>query len=85
MQAAFLSGFPGHPGFHVIIADQANMRIIVVNVFTGKIVWQYGHTGVAGSGPGYLNDPDGVDMLPPLSLTVIYSRSMGEYPVPPGT
>src|SRR5579862_9089717 len=51
VQAAFLSGFPGHPGFGVLITDQGNQRVILVNVFTGKIVWQYGTTGVIGMGP----------------------------------
>src|SRR5580704_4372768 len=63
VQAAFLSGFPGHPGFHVIIADQGNQRIIAVNVFTGKIVWQYGTTGVAGNGPNQLNNPNSAEVL----------------------
>jgi hypothetical protein len=63
VQAAFLSGFPGHPGFHVIIADQANQRIIVVGIFSGKIVWQYGTTGTAGNGPNQLNNPNSAEVL----------------------
>jgi len=63
VQAAFLSGFPGHPGFHVIITDQGNQRVIVVNVFTGKIVWQYGTTGVIGMGPNQLNNPNSAEVL----------------------
>ena len=35
---------------------------------TNKIVWQYGHYGVPGSSPGYLNNPDGLDLLPPESI-----------------
>src|SRR5262249_38830093 len=31
---------------------------------TNRIVWQYGHTGVASSAPGYLSKPDGIDLLP---------------------
>jgi hypothetical protein len=27
-------------------------------------VWQYGHTDVAGSGPGLLYKPDGMDFVP---------------------
>jgi hypothetical protein len=38
--------------------------VIVIDPRTKRIVWQYGHTHVPGSGPGYLNDPDGVDFLP---------------------
>jgi hypothetical protein len=62
VQAAVLSGFPGHPGFHVIITDQANERIIVVDLHR-NIVWQYGTTGVAGSGPNQLNNPNSAEVL----------------------
>jgi hypothetical protein len=63
VQAAFLSGFPGHPGFHVIITDQGNQRIIVVDIFTGGILWQYGTTGVSGNGPNQLNNPNSAELL----------------------
>lgn len=62
VQAEFLSCFPGHPGFHVLIADQANERIIVVNL-KKEIVWQYGTTGVAGNGPNQLNNPNSGELL----------------------
>jgi hypothetical protein len=32
---------------------------------------------VAGRGPGYLNDPDGVDLVPPDSLLVTHGPTMG--------
>jgi outer membrane protein assembly factor BamB len=44
--------------------DDYNERVIVVDPRTKRIVWQYGHTGVAGSAYGYLNKPDGLDLLP---------------------
>jgi len=47
--------------------DDYNHRVIVVDPRTKRIVWQYGHTGVSGSRPGYLNKPDGIDLLPGLS------------------
>jgi hypothetical protein len=62
VQAAVLSGFPGHPGFHVIIADQGNQRIIVVDV-RKHIVWQYGTTGIAGNGKNQLNNPNSAEVL----------------------
>ena len=40
-------------------------------------MWQYGHTGRAGSKPGYLHDPDGVDLAPPNSLLITHSGTMG--------
>ncbi len=49
----------------VLLNDDYNDRVIVINPKTNKIVWQYGHTGVPGSAPGYLNIPDGLDILPP--------------------
>jgi outer membrane protein assembly factor BamB len=61
--AVFLSGFPGHPGFGVLITDQGNQRVILVNLFTGKIVWQYGTTGVVGMGPNQLNNPNSAEVL----------------------
>jgi hypothetical protein len=44
--------------------DDYNQRVIVINPRTKQIVWQYGHTGVAGTARGYLNKPDGIDLLP---------------------
>jgi hypothetical protein len=63
VQAAFLSSFPGHPGFAVIITDQSNERIIVVDLFTKGIIWQYGKTGVTGSGTNELNNPNSAEVL----------------------
>lgn len=44
--------------------DDYNHRVIVIDPRTKSIVWQYGHTGVSGSGAGYLSKPDGLDLLP---------------------
>jgi hypothetical protein len=44
--------------------DDYDHRVIVIDPGKHRIVWQYGHTGVAGSGAGYLNKPDGVDLAP---------------------
>jgi hypothetical protein len=46
------------PNRHVLITDQANERIIEVDVATKGIVWQYGTTGVSGNGPDQLNNPN---------------------------
>jgi len=50
-------------GTYVLNDDDRN-RVIVIDPATNRIVWQYGHTGQAGSGPGYLSDPDGIDPVP---------------------
>ncbi len=48
----------------VLLNDDMNDRIIVIDPRTNRIVWQYGHTGVSGTAPGYLDVPDGLDILP---------------------
>jgi hypothetical protein len=44
--------------------DDYNHRVIVIDPRTKRIVWQYGHTGVPGTRLGYLDKPDGIDLLP---------------------
>jgi hypothetical protein len=44
--------------------DDWNHRVLIIDPHSKRIVWQYGHTDVAGSKPGYLNKPDGLDLLP---------------------
>ena len=48
--------------------DDYGERVIVIDPRTKQIVWQYGHTGVASTAPGYLNKPDGIDLLPAATL-----------------
>jgi len=66
------------PGGDILLNDDFNHRVCVVDPDTRRIVWQYGHTGVAGQAPGYLSDPDGVDLVPPDSLLVTHAATMGE-------
>lgn len=56
------------PNGDVLANDDHNNRVIVIDPRTDRIVWQYGHTHIAGRQPGYLSDPDGVDLAPPYSL-----------------
>jgi hypothetical protein len=65
------------PNGNVLVNDDFNHRVIVIDPVANRIVWQYGHTGVAGPGPGYLNDPDGVDLVPPGSLLITHAATMG--------
>ena len=58
------------PNGDILLNDDFNHRVCVVDPATSKIIWQYGHTGVSGQGAGYLNDPDGVDLVPPHQLIV---------------
>jgi hypothetical protein len=57
----------GLPNGDVLLNDDQNHRVIVIDPRTDKIVWQYGHDGVSGRGPGYLDNPDGLDLVPPYS------------------
>jgi len=65
------------PNGYVLVNDDFNHRIIVVDPRKNRIVWQYGHTGVAGRAPGYLNDPDGLDLVPPDSFLITHATTMG--------
>jgi hypothetical protein len=65
------------PNGDILVNDDFNDRVIVIDPLTHRIVWQYGHTGRPGSAPGYLNDPDGVDLTPPGSLLITHGPSMG--------
>jgi len=65
------------PNGDILVNDDYNHRVIVIDPVTNKIVWQYGHTGVPGTAPGYLNDPDGVDLVPPDSMLITHAPTMG--------
>lgn len=65
------AGALNHPSLATVIApgliainDDYRNRVVIVSIRTHRIVWQYGHTDVAGTAPGYLNTPDGLDLLP---------------------
>ena len=45
--------------------DDYNDRMVAVDPATGALVWQYGKTATPGTAPGYLNTPDGFDLLGP--------------------
>ncbi len=53
------------PNGDFIVNDDSNDRVVIIDPKTNQIVWQYGHKGVPGTAPGYLNIPDGMDFLPP--------------------
>lgn len=70
----------GLPNGDIMLNDDFNHRVIVIDPAQNKIVWQYGHTGVAGVEPGYLNNPDGIDVVPPHS----YADTVGTTKATPG-
>lgn len=65
------------PNGDILLNDDYDDRVLVIDPRTNKIVWQYGHRGHPGTGPGYLHTPDGVDLLPPYSLVGTHAATMG--------
>ncbi len=63
-------GALNHPSLATLIApglvainDDFRHRVVIVSIRLHRIVWQYGHTDQPGTAPGYLNTPDGLDLL----------------------
>ena len=52
------------PNGTIAATDDWHHRVVVIDRATKRIVWQYGHDQVPGTGPGYLQKPDGLDLLP---------------------
>ena len=64
------------PNGDILINDDLNDRVIVVDPRTNTVVWQYGHTSVRGVAAGYLNVPDGVDLVLPYSFTAVHASAL---------
>jgi outer membrane protein assembly factor BamB len=56
------------PDGTLVLNDDLRDRVIFLNPITGRILWQYGRTGVAGRGPNRLHIPDGVNLIPPGTI-----------------
>jgi outer membrane protein assembly factor BamB len=65
------------PNGDILLNDDLNDRVIVVDPQTNTVVWQYGHTGQRGVAAGYLNVPDGVDLVPPYSFAAGHPAALG--------
>jgi len=52
------------PNGMIAVTDDWHHRVVVIDPRTKRIVWSYGHDGSPGSQPGYLDKPDGLDLLP---------------------
>ena len=59
------------PGGLVAVNDDYRHRVLLISPRTKRIVWQYGRTDVAGTTPGLLNTPDGLDFLPAAAAAQI--------------
>lgn len=60
---------------HIIINEEDNNEIAVIDIAKKKIVWSYGHPGVAGRAPGYLHTPDDAYQLSNGLITVADIRN----------
>ena len=47
----------------IAATDDYGQRVVVIDRRTKRIAWQYGHQGQPGSAPGYLDKPDGLDLI----------------------
>lgn len=63
------------PNGMIAITDDWHHRVVVVDPKTKKVVWSYGHLNQPSSAAGYLNKPDGLDLLPAVPRTVQATRS----------
>ena len=52
------------PNGMIAVTDDLHDRVVLIDRATKRIVWQYGHDGTSGSAPGYLNNPDGLQLVP---------------------
>lgn len=57
------------PNGLIAVTDDWHHRIVVIDKATKQVVWSYGHLDRPGTGPGFLNKPDGLDLLPAVSAT----------------
>jgi len=57
------------------VNDDYQHRVVLIDPANDRIVWQYGQTGVAGTGPDQLNTPDGFDLLWPDGSTPTHPQT----------
>jgi hypothetical protein len=50
------------PGL-IAVNDDYRDRVVLISIHEHRIIWQYGRTDVPGRGRGFLNTPDGLDLL----------------------
>jgi DNA-binding beta-propeller fold protein YncE len=62
------------PNGMIAITDDWHHRVLVVDPRTKRVVWSYGHLNRPGSAPGYLDKPDGLDLLPGVAGGVKAAR-----------
>jgi hypothetical protein len=64
------------PNGMIAITDDWHHRVVVVDPATKRVVWSYGHLDRPGRSAGYLDKPDGLDLLPAVaSNRLLQSRT----------
>jgi Kelch motif protein len=64
------------PNGMIAITDDWHHRVVVVDPTTKRVVWSYGHLNQPSSAPGYLNKPDGLDLLPGVAAVKAASKTI---------
>lgn len=64
-----------HHGTGIISNEEDNNAIVQIAFPSGTLQWQYGHPKVAGSAPGYLNQPDDAYLLADGQVTVADAKN----------
>ena len=75
--------FFANNGAQIITNQEHNSAITIVDYATRKAVWEYGHPGVAGWQPGFLNFPDDAYVLPNGNVAVADIRNCRELIIAP--
>jgi len=57
------------------VNDDYRHRVLLIDPTNDRIVWQYGQTGLAGTGPDQLDTPDGFDLLLPNGSTPTHPQT----------
>jgi DNA-binding beta-propeller fold protein YncE len=79
------------PNGMIAVTDDWHHRVLVVDPRTKHVVWSYGHLDRPGTAPGYLDKPDGLDLLPAVpklaarrtsSVRAPYVTRVGSLPRP---
>jgi N-acetylneuraminic acid mutarotase len=77
------------PNGLIAVTDDWHHRIVVIDPRTKQIVWSYGHLGTPGTAAGYLDKPDGLDLLPATiaaprttAAVKLHAARVGSLPVP---
>ena len=62
------------PNGMIAITDDWHHRVLVVDPRTKRVVWSYGHLNRPGTAAGFLDKPDGLDLLPASSVRAAARR-----------